>query len=100
MSLSKNNHKLGGKGIIVEVDESKFFKRKYNRGRYTKKDWVVGMVEREKGDGKSTKMKFVTVPKRNEGTLIPIIEKNVEEVIFIIYDYYLIPYVGDNCYNR
>ena len=38
--------KIGGNGLIVEVDESKFGKCKYNRGHHVDGVWVVGMVER------------------------------------------------------
>ncbi|KAG0421704.1 hypothetical protein DMUE_6270, partial [Dictyocoela muelleri] len=38
--------KIGGDNIIVEVDESKFGKRKYNRGHRVKGTWVIGGVER------------------------------------------------------
>lgn len=39
--------KLGGPGKIVEIDESKFSKRKYNRGKRVKGEWVFGGVERQ-----------------------------------------------------
>jgi len=34
---------IGGEGIIVEIDESKFGKRKYNRGHRVEGIWVVGV---------------------------------------------------------
>ena len=34
---------IGGEGIIVEIDESKLGKRKYNRGHRVKGIWVVGV---------------------------------------------------------
>jgi len=37
----------GGEPVIVKTDESKFFNRKYNRGRDTEGHWVFGMIERE-----------------------------------------------------
>ena len=46
--LKTNNiQKIGGPGIIVELDESKFAKRKFNQGhRVVNQDWVFGGVER------------------------------------------------------
>lgn len=46
----KNNYsdyleQIGCEGIIVEIDESKFGKRKYNRVEGV---WVLGMLERTK----------------------------------------------------
>jgi len=37
---------IGGENIIVEVDESKLGKRKYNRGHKVEGVWVVGGIER------------------------------------------------------
>ena len=41
---------IGGPGIVVKIDESKFGKRKYNRGRHQECKWVVGEIE-SKGHG-------------------------------------------------
>ena len=38
-----------GQPIIVEVDESYFFHRKFHRGRRRRGNWVVGLVERATG---------------------------------------------------
>lgn len=39
-------YKIGGDGIIIEVDESKFGKRKYNKGHKVDGVWIIGCVER------------------------------------------------------
>ena len=41
--------KFGGANSIVEMDESCFFKRKFNRGRRTAQIWGFGFVERKTG---------------------------------------------------
>jgi hypothetical protein len=61
-------HDNAGNSIIVEIDESLFSRRKYNRGRYTEACWVFGMVERG-----SKKCAFFPVPNRSVAKLIPII---------------------------
>lgn len=45
-SLDTTDCVIGGLGIIVEVDESKFGKRKHNRGHSVEGVWVLGGVER------------------------------------------------------
>ena len=44
--ITINSEKIGGEGIIIEVDESKFGKRKYNKGHKVDGVWVIGGVER------------------------------------------------------
>lgn len=62
--------KLGGKNKIVEIDESCFFKRKFNKGRLLNQIWGFGIVERESG-----RLLVQVVEKRNASTLLPIIQK-------------------------
>jgi hypothetical protein len=50
------DEKIGGLGIIVEEDESKFGKRKYHRGHRIEGVWVIGGVERT-----ASRFLFVTV---------------------------------------
>ncbi|CAG2250621.1 unnamed protein product [Mytilus edulis] len=39
--------KIGGPSLMVEIDEAKFGKRKYNRGRVVDRNWVLGGICRE-----------------------------------------------------
>ena len=67
------NRKIGGEGLIVEIDETKLFVRKYHRGRLTKKsEWAFG------GKCRQTKQFFVRfVRYRNRETLEAILLENV-----------------------
>ena len=47
--LMANPTTLGGLGVIVELDEVKFGKRKYNKGAYREGQWVLGAVDRNTG---------------------------------------------------
>ncbi|XP_069969220.1 uncharacterized protein [Bactrocera oleae] len=66
--------KIGGPGKIVQIDESKFGKRKYNKGRRVKGHWVLGMVE----DG-SDDLRLEVCPDnvRSAEVLIPLIQRHV-----------------------
>ncbi|GFT08100.1 DDE_Tnp_IS1595 domain-containing protein [Nephila pilipes] len=61
---------IGGVGKIVEIDESKFEKRKYNRGHRVEGQWVFGGVERGSG-----KLFLVAVHVRTKETLLSLIKE-------------------------
>ena len=46
-SLENFSEQIGGPGKIVEIDESKFGKRKYHKGRKVDGVWVFGGIERD-----------------------------------------------------
>ena len=75
--------KIGGIGKVVEIDESKFGKRKYSRGRLVEGQWVFGGICRETRDSF-----LVALPgnKRDSATLEPIIMENIEPGTSIISD--------------
>lgn len=76
LSLCYENTKIGGPGKIVEIDEAKFGKRKYNRGIRVEGVWVLGGVERN-SSGPTEKAFFCVVEDRSAKTLLPLIFKNV-----------------------
>jgi len=69
------NEKIGGKGIIVEIDESKFGKRKYNRRHRVEGVWVLGGIERTS----EKKVFLIEVPNRRATTLLKVIKKICEK---------------------
>lgn len=71
---------IGGPGIVVEVDESKFGKRKYHRGHRVNGCWALGMVERTP----ERRIIIIVVPDRKADTLITIMKKYIhpESVIY------------------
>lgn len=71
--LANNPYKIGGPGIIVEIDESVMAKRKYHRGHQVPERWVFG------GYCPQTKEGFLEiVPNRTAATLLPLIQDNIE----------------------
>lgn len=72
--MMKTSCKIGGPGIHVEIDESKFGKRKYYRGKRVLGQWVFG--GRETKD--KSKVFMVPVKNRKARTLVPLIVKWVE----------------------
>ena len=84
---------VGGPGKTVEIDESKFGRRKYHRGRYQEGHWVFGGVERGSGDAF-----MVEVQNRTTSTLLPIIQQYVRPGTTVLSDewraYSQIPSLG------
>ena len=70
-----------GLPIIVEIDESKYFHRKYHRGQWRDGHWVFGGVERNSG-----KCFMVEVENRARATLEPIVEQFILPGSHIISD--------------
>ena len=62
---------IGGEGIHVEIDESKFGKRKYHRGHRVEGQWVFGGREK---DNKG-RIFMIPVANRKKETLIKLIKK-------------------------
>jgi transposase-like protein len=65
---------IGGNNEIVEIDEAKFGKRKYNRGHRVEGVWVLGMVERTG----LKRIRLIIVDDRTKSTLSEKIKENIE----------------------
>ncbi|XP_050519129.1 uncharacterized protein LOC126893204 [Diabrotica virgifera virgifera] len=66
----KHLEKLGGEGSLIELDEAKFGKRKYNVRRIVDGVWVWGAIDRN-----SKKFFLVPVEKRDRDTLLGVIKR-------------------------
>ena len=82
ISTDQLNHKIGGPGIIVQIDESKFGKRQYNWGKRVDGNWVFGGTEYvfnpEKNKWEVRRTFSVVVMDRTRETLFEEIEKWIE----------------------
>ena len=77
----RRTKKIGGSGLTVEIDESKFGKRKYNVGRLLEGQWVFGGIGHETRD-----FFLVPVEDRSAETLLGVIQQYIEEGATIILD--------------
>jgi transposase-like protein len=75
------SEKIGGPHKTVEIDDSKFGRRKYHRGHPVKGQWVFGGVERESG-----RTFFVPVSDRTADTLMNVIRAWIEPGTTLISD--------------
>ena len=91
----KNPVQLGGPGITVEIDESVFTRRKYNRGRMVREQWVFGGI-----DVTAKKGFLIPVGRRDAATLLPIVEQFILPGSTIVSDcwraYNALPTLGYN----
>lgn len=71
-SIEIGGFDFNGESIVVEIDETKFFHRKYHRGTWRHGHWVFGGIERV-----SKKCFLVEVPNRCEETLKAIILERI-----------------------
>ncbi len=81
VTLLERENKIGGPGKTVQIDESKFGKRKYHRGHKVEGQWVFGGIEEE-----SRRSFMVAVEKRDEKTLLPLIQRHIAEGSTIVSD--------------
>ena len=81
--IQRDSEQIGGEGKEVEIDESKFWKRKYHRGKRVDGVWVFGGIERQIIIKKCF---FQIVDDRGAKTLIPIIIKYVKPETVILSD--------------
>ncbi|XP_017492738.1 PREDICTED: uncharacterized protein LOC108380853, partial [Rhagoletis zephyria] len=77
--------KIGGPGKVVQIDESKFGKRKFNKGNINLNRWIMSLIE----DG-SEDLRLVVCPEnvRSAEVLIPLIQKHVVEGSIIRTDFW------------
>ena len=68
---------IGGPGLIVEIDETVIVRRKYDRGRMLRTQWMVGGIERNT-DGLYGKCFVKFVDDRRANTLDLIIAHHVD----------------------
>jgi transposase-like protein len=78
--LIKPSNKIGGRNEIVEIDETKIAKRKYNKGHKVEGAWVIGGIQR-------SRLKNNVKNENKKVFLEPIEERNIENINDIIKKY-------------
>lgn len=69
---SRDRGRIGGPGMIVQIDEAKIGRRKYNRGRVGPGTWVLGMID------SAGALRLTICPDRSKETLQALIEEHVD----------------------
>ena len=63
---------IGGVGNVIELDEMKMGRRKYNRGRTVDSSWILGFVDNETNE---VRLEICSDNKRDRDTLFALIER-------------------------
>ena len=71
---------IGGDGVVVEIDEFKFEKSRFHKGKRVDGVWIFGGIE----TGERENCFFVVVEDRSSDTLLPIIHKFIKKGSVII----------------
>jgi hypothetical protein len=76
--VAQTDCRIGGEGVVVQIDESKFGKRKVagnRRGHRVEGAWVFGGVEKGGNDFGNNKFFCTVVQNRTAETLLPLIHR-------------------------
>ena len=76
-------HKIGGPGLIVEIDESQLARRKHQRGRIPREIWVFGALVR---GSNPQKFALAIVTNRKRRTLERVIDQMIDQRSTIVSD--------------
>ncbi len=79
--MAKLDYQIGGPGKTVQIDESQFSKRKYNRGQMYPQQWVFGGIDSENND-----CFMEIVPNRTKVILQDLIKRRIKPGTTIISD--------------
>ena len=63
-------------GLVIEIDETKIGKRKYNRGRMVEGSWIPGFIQSVDTEGDGFRLEICPDNKRDAETLIPLIKSS------------------------
>ena len=75
--IYNKNRRIGGRNEIVEIDESKIAKRKYNNGHKVEGAWVIGGIQK-------SRLKNKIKNENKKLFLLPVEERNIEDINDII----------------
>lgn len=73
-TLDEADQEIGGENVIVQIDETKLGKRKYNRGHRVDGVWILAGVELTE----ERRIFVVHVHDRTAETILPLIQKHVK----------------------
>ena len=79
VEISLGGEKIGGPDTIVEIDEMKLGKRKYNRGKRVEGQWCFGEILRRENKDDPIQCFIIPVDDRSQDTLLPIIREYIAD---------------------